>query len=103
MPVFAAGAMLSPSAAAAEAFKARGNGITISDTDAGTQSKVARGPAGTSPGGSMASGNRYEIHLHAAPGMNEAKLMEMLERKLDEIRRRDGSNDRARFADRDEF
>ena len=103
MPVFAAGAMLSPSAAAAEAFKARGNGITIADTDAGARSSAARGPAGTAAGGSMAATNRYEIHLHAAPGMDEAKLMEMLERKLDEIKRRDSSNDLARFGDRDEF
>ncbi|AOH83631.1 phage tail tape measure protein [Sphingomonas panacis] len=49
--------------------------------------------------GSVAGGNRYEIHLHAAPGMDEAKLMEMLQRKLDEIERRDQAKKRSSFAD----
>ncbi len=65
-------------------------------------------PGGVSAGGgtSNASGSsvrKYEIHLHAAPGMDEAKMMDMLERKIVELQRRDTSNDLARFADKDEF
>jgi len=52
-----------------------------------------RGPAGA------ATGDRYEIHLHAGPGMDEAKLMALLERKLAEIDRRKAASRRASFAD----
>ncbi len=45
------------------------------------------------------TGDRYEIHLHAAPGMDEAKLMALLERKLAEIDRRKAASRRASFAD----
>ncbi|MDR3398726.1 MAG: phage tail protein [Pandoraea sp.] len=47
------------------------------------------------------AGNHYEIHLHAAPGMSEAQLMLMLERKLQELHRRDAARVRSRFTDRD--
>lgn len=52
---------------------------------------TGRAPAGAS--------DRYEIHLHAAPGMDEAKLMALLERKLAEIDRRKAASRRASFAD----
>ena len=48
-----------------------------------------------------AAGNHYEIHLHAAPGMSEAQLMQMLERKLQELQRKDAARVRSRFTDSD--
>lgn len=65
-------------------------------------------PGGASAGRSPASApvgvtRKYEIHLHAAPGMDEAKLIDLLERKLADIERRDVANDRSGFADKDEF
>ncbi|WP_147291639.1 hypothetical protein [Pandoraea pnomenusa] len=47
------------------------------------------------------AGNHYEIHLHAAPGMSEAQLMQMLERKLQELQRRDAARVRSRLTDPD--
>ncbi|CAN5694075.1 hypothetical protein BH11PSE6_BH11PSE6_14170 [soil metagenome] len=46
-----------------------------------------------------ATGNRYEIHLHAAPGMDEAKLMLLLERKLNDLERAAEARARSSFAD----
>jgi hypothetical protein len=51
----------------------------------------------------MAATRRYEIHLHAAPGMDEAKMMELLERKLEEIDRRESADARSAFADRPDW
>ncbi len=59
--------------------------------------------AGSASSASASSVRKYEIHLHAAPGMDEAKMMDMLERKIVELQRRDASDDLARFADKDEF
>lgn len=45
--------------------------------------------------------NHYEIHLHPTPGMNEAQLMQMLERKIIELQRKDAARARSRFGDKD--
>lgn len=55
----------------------------------------------SAPQVSAGGGNHYEIHLHAAPGMNEAQLMQLLERKLEEIQRRDAARARSRYTDPD--
>lgn len=66
-------------------------------------------PGGTTPGAPGIAGGfapstaRYEIHLHAAPGMDEAKLMELLQRKLREIERENAANTRSAFGDRPDW
>ncbi|KQN29693.1 phage tail tape measure protein [Sphingomonas sp. Leaf38] len=63
----------------------------------------AGGPQNMRLVASVGATARYEIHLHAAPGMDEAKLVELLERKLDDIKRRDSANGRSAFADRPDW
>ncbi|VVE41617.1 phage tail protein [Pandoraea communis] len=46
-------------------------------------------------------GNSYVIHVHAAPGMNEVLLAQLIERKLQELQRRDAARARSRFSDPD--
>jgi TP901 family phage tail tape measure protein len=63
----------------------------------GGAASAASSSAGTT------STNHYEIHLHAAPGMDEAKMVAMLERKLAEIERRRVADGRAAFADKPDW
>jgi TP901 family phage tail tape measure protein len=63
-------------------------------------------PRGFAPASHSApsdSFRRYEIHLHAAPGMDESKLLDLLEQKLDEIERRDKAKRRSSFADQQDW
>ncbi|WP_246189186.1 phage tail tape measure protein [Pandoraea anapnoica] len=48
-----------------------------------------------------AAGNHYEIHIHAAPGMNESQLAQLVERKIIELQRKDAARARSRFGDMD--
>lgn len=64
---------------------------------------VGTGALPATAAGAGAGGDRYEIHLHAAPGQDEAKLMEMLERKLEEIERRKAAKARSSFADKQDW
>jgi hypothetical protein len=61
---------------------------------------VGAGVAGASFG---AGGDRYEIHLHAAAGMDEAALVGLLERKLQEIERNKAARGRASLADQQDW
>ncbi|WP_242559546.1 phage tail protein [Pandoraea capi] len=47
------------------------------------------------------AGNHYEIHIHAAPGMNESQLAQLVERKIIELQRKDAARARSRFGDKD--
>lgn len=55
--------------------------------------------SGATAGRDAGSGDRYEFHLHAAPGMDEAKLIELLRQKLEEIERQKAARARSSFAD----
>lgn len=61
----------------------------------------AQPPAYGAPGAGAgaAPGRHYEIHIHAAPGMDERKLAELVARKIDEADRGKSAARRASFAD----
>ncbi len=58
---------------------------------------AAQSAAGVS--GGAAGGRHYEIHVYAAPGMDEKKLADLVARKIDEADRGKSATRRASFAD----
>ncbi|MFT3967749.1 MAG: phage tail tape measure protein [Sphingobium sp.] len=62
-------------------------------------------PTGGGPAGAPAppGGDTYHIALHAAPGMSEERLMELLEQKLRDIERRKEAARRSSFSDDQDY
>jgi hypothetical protein len=63
----------------------------------------ARAPVNAGAYSPSAGGDHYEIHIHTAAGQNEARLVQLLERKLEEIARRKASRSNSAFGDRPDW
>lgn len=66
----------------------------------GAPAVAAPGALGGAPGGSAAAGGgSYEIHVHAAPGMDEQALAKLVVQKIQEYERSKATQGRARMSD----
>ena len=77
-----------------------GRGIMLG-LAAGAASTAAAADTGTGAGATASGGNHYEIHIHAAPGMDEDALARLMLDKIREHERMKAQRQRSALFDRD--
>lgn len=76
-----------------------GAGITFATAAGASGGLSSPGTPGAAP--AYSGGNTYEIHVHAAPGMDEMELARLVERKVAEAERLRATRQRSSMSERD--